>query len=150
MSRVWRITLMWLVALAVPVQGYAAIAMFGCGPEHHGMTGTPSQVVATEEYAAGMPQHPHEVGNDPQADHHHDGSAESGHGHMLKAHGTSGKVGEGSCSPCASCCVVAALPSTMVVFQPVPLIDFFVPLAPGGAAAFLTAGPERPPRFILV
>lgn len=147
---VLRITLMWLVALAVPIQGYAAVAMFGCGPGLHGMSGTPSPVVATDGRVVSMPQHSYEVIADPQSDQHHESSAEPAHGHMLKAHGTSGEAKEGSCSPCASCCVVAALPSTMVAFAPVPLVDLFAPLALGGAAAFLTAGPERPPRFILV
>ena len=150
MLRVLRITLMWLVALAVPVQGYAAVAMFGCGPGHHGMAGMQSQAAAEDDHDAAMPQHSHEAQVEMGGDHHHDDSAEPSHAHMLKAHGAPGKVSKGSCTPCASCCVVAALPATMVVFQPVPLVDFFVPLAPRGLASFLTEGPERPPRSILV
>ena len=150
MLRVLHITLMWLVAFAVPVQGYAAVVMFGCGPSHHGMTGVQSQAAAVDDHHAAFPRHSHETQVEAAGDHHHDDSAEPNHAHTLKAHGASGKVGKGPCTPCASCCVVAALPATMVVFQAIPLVDFFVPLAPRGLALFLTEGLERPPRSILV
>ena len=149
MLDVLRITLMWLVALAVPVQGYAAAAMFGCGPGHHSMTST-SQAAAAEDHDAAGPQPSNEARVEVAANHHDDDSAEPNHAHKLEARGTPDKVGKGSCTPCASCCVVTALPATMLVFQPVPLVDFFVPLARRGLASFLTEGPERPPRFILV
>lgn len=146
MLRVLRITLMWLVALAVPVQAYAAVAMFGCAPGHHGMTGTQPQAAPADDDDAVMPQHPHEGHVEASANHHHGDSAQPDHGHKLKAHGTPGKVGKSSCTPCASCCVVAALPATPLVFQAIALVDFFVPLAPRGLASFLTEVPERPPR----
>ena len=151
MLRVLRITLMWLVALAVPAQGYAAVTMFGCGPAHHGMTGTQSQsqVASADNDNAAVPQHSHEAHVETAGGHHHDDFAEPSHVHVLK-HGTPGKVDKGSCTPCGSCCVVAALPAAMLVFEPVTLVDFFVPLAPRGVAPFLTEGPERPPRSLLV
>lgn len=159
MLRVLRISLMWLVALAVPAQGYAAVTMFGCGPAHHGMTGTQlqlqlqsqsqSQAAAAHDDDAAVPQHSHEAHAETAVGHHHDDATEPSHVHELK-HGTPGKVGKGSCTPCASCCVVAALPAAMLVFEPVALVDFFVPLAPRNVAPFLTEGPERPPRFLLV
>lgn len=150
MLRVLQITLMWLVAFAVPVQGYAAVAMFGCGPGHLGITGVQSQSAAADDHDTAVPQHSHETPVEMSGDHHHDDSAEANHAHTLKAHDASGKVGKGSCTPCASCCVVAALPATMVVFQAIPLVDVFVPLAPCGLTSFLTEGLERPPRSILV
>lgn len=150
MLRVLRITLIWLVALAVPVQGFAAVAMFGCGPGHHSTTGAPAPGVAMDKLAGDLPQHSHAGHSDLHADHDHAGAADADHAQVLKAHGTSGKAGESACSPCASCCVVAALPATMVVFQPVPLVDLMMPFAPRGIGSFLTEGPERPPRSILV
>jgi hypothetical protein len=36
MRWVLQIAVMWLLALAVPVQGFAAASMPGCGPSHHG------------------------------------------------------------------------------------------------------------------
>lgn len=141
---------MWLIALAVPVQGYAAVAMVSCGPGHQSMVGTSSPVVGPDDRSADVPQHSHEGYSALDSDHHHDEMARAGHAHLLKGHDTSGKTGKGSCSPCASCCVVAALPSAVVEFQPVPLVDSFVPLAPRELTLFLTEGLERPPRLFLV
>ena len=150
MLRVLRITLMWLVALAVPIQGYAAATMLGCGPEHHRMAGLQSQAAAADGSDPAVKQHSPDAHAGMVGDHPHGDSAEPSHAHVLKTHGSSGKVGKGACTPCASCCVVAALPATMVVFQPVPLVEFFVPLAARSVASFVTEGPERPPRSILV
>lgn len=140
---------MWLVALAVPVQGYAAVTMLGCGPGHHDTAGTQSPVAIANDDEAASPPQLHESHAEVAGERHHDDSAEPEHAHALKAHGTPGKAGKGSCTPCASCCVVAALPATALVFQAIALLDFFVPLAPRGIASFLTEGPERPPRSIL-
>ena len=150
MLRVLWLTLMWLVAFAVPVQGYAAVAMAGCGPGHHGSAGVQSQSVATGHHHAAESQLSVLSHDEMPGDHLHDGSVGADHAHLLKAHGATSKVAKGSCTPCASCCVVAALPAAMIVFQAIPLVDFFVQLAPRELASFLTEGPERPPRFILV
>lgn len=154
MLRILRITLMWLIALAVPIQGSAAVTMFGCGPGHHGGMGS-SQSVAADEHAQGADHHsngsdaavPEEVES-----HHHDGGAEPhDHGHSPKAHGaTVHKVAKGNCTPCASCCVVAALPAKVIQFEPVPLVDFFAASIQSGVSSFLADGLERPPRLFLV
>ena len=150
MLRFLRITLMWLVALAVPVQGYAAVAMLGCGPGQHDTAGMRSPVAVANDNDAVLSPHSHESYAEVAGERHLDDSAEPGHAHALKAHGTPGKAGKGSCTPCASCCVVSALPATTLIFLAIPLVDFFVPLAPRGLASFLTEGPERPPRSSLV
>ena len=141
---------MWLVALAVPAQGYATATMFGCGPGHHSTAEASTHAEATGDRAAQMPQHGHDANPEPGLEHHHHGSVEQAHVHTLKAHGAAAKVAKGSSSSCASCCVVAALPTSMVVFQPIRLVDFFASLATRSVASFLTDGPERPPRFVLV
>ena len=148
MLRNLRIVLMWLVALAVPVQGYAAAAMFGCGPGHHSAVSTNDAGQSLHDQQGQPPSHDDsaEVGSDHS---HADGSAAADHVHVLKTHGTTSKATKRACSPCASCCVVAALPTSVMTFQPIPLVDFFVPLAPHSVALFLTEGLERPPRFIL-
>ena len=147
MLRNLRILLMWLVALAVPVQGYAAAAMFGCGPEHHSAMSMVGATPALHDQHELQPWHDDSA---EVADHSHaDDSAAADHVPGLKAPGTTGKTTKGGCSPCASCCVVAALPTSALTFQPVPPVDFFVPFAPHSVAVFLTEGLERPPRFIL-
>lgn len=147
MLRVLRITLMWLVALAVPVQGYAAVTMLGCGPGHHDSAVSQSPVAIAGGNDVAVSPHSHESHAVLAGQRLHDDAAEPDHAHALKSHG---KAGKGPCTPCASCCVVAALPATTLVFQAIPLLDFFVPLAPRGMVSFLTEGPERPPRSVLV
>ena len=141
---------MWLLALAVPVQGYAAVTMLGCGPGHHETADVQSPVAVANDDDEAVPPHSHEATSESAGERHHGDSAEPDHAHALKAHGASGTAGKGSCTPCASCCVVGALPASMLVFQAIPLADFFVPLAPRGLVSFLTEGPERPPRSSLV
>lgn len=137
---------MWLLAVAVPAQGFAAASMFNCGPGHHG--------------AAQMHSHDDESGGARTA-HEHDGAAplhshagelavsaaDGGHGAEAPA---AQKIAKGSCSACASCCTGVALPASVVTFDATPVHEFVVPLAPSSIPAFLTDGPERPPRSILV
>lgn len=139
---------MWIIALAVPIQGSAAVTMFGCGPGHHGGMGS-SQAAMSDEHAADDDHDSEWVQPGEVESHHHDGTAYGDHAHSLKAQGPAHKVGKGNCTPCASCCVAAALPATVVRFEPVPLVDFFVPLAQSGASSFLADGLERPPRLFL-
>lgn len=145
MLGVLRITLMWLIALAVPVQGFAAATMFGCGPGHHGGVGSFPAMAD---------------GHAQVADHHsHEAFAKTGvsfdHGHKLdvddspEVQGAVHKVTKGNCTPCASCCVVAALPATVIQFDSVPLVDSFVVSAPSCLSSFLSDGLERPPRSCL-
>ncbi|CAN5896965.1 hypothetical protein BH11PSE8_BH11PSE8_12540 [soil metagenome] len=148
MLRVLRITLMWLIALAVPVQGSAAVTMFACGPGHHGE----SQVIQTEMAHENMPlaeQHSAAIASDEIGSHHRDGAAQHDHADSLELHGTAHKVAKGNCTPCASCCVVAGLPATVIQFEPVPLVDFFVPSTQSAGTTFLPDGLERPPRLVL-
>ena len=143
MSRIWRIAVMWLLALAVPAQGFAAASMLNCGPGHHGTVSGPARA-----------DHHHDA-------HGHDGAAAadaeadeagenvvSNDSEPAPAHGVhKGKTG--SCSACASCCTVTAPPSAVPAFEAAPARDVFQPLAPPGVAAFLTDGPQRPPRSFL-
>ena len=141
MSRIWHIAVMWLLALAVPAQGFAAASMLNCGLGHHGT-----------------------VSGQVRADHHHDA-----HGHDGAAAADADEAGEKvassdaeaapahglhknktrSCSACASCCTAAAPPSAVPTFEAVPAPDVFQPLTSPGVAAFLTSGPQRPPRSLL-
>lgn len=148
MLRALRITLMWLIAIAIPVQGSAAVTMFGCGPGHHDMGS--SQVAMANETAQDAGHHSHEAVAEEVESHDHDGAAPQDRPHSLKTHGTTHgtaqKVAKGNCTPCASCCVVAALPATVIRLEAVPLVDAFVLSVPSGVSSFLADGLERPPR----
>lgn len=148
MLRALRITLMWLIALAVPVQGSAAVTMFGCGPGHHGDMGS-SQVAMANEHVQDAGHHSHEAVAEEVESHDHDGGEPHDRSHSLKTYGTPQKVAKGNCTPCASCCVVAALPATVILFEPVPLVDSFVLSVQSGVSSFLADGLERPPRLFL-
>ena len=138
---------MWLIALAVPIQGSAAVTMFGCGPGHHGGMGLSQAAVAQEPVPDA--DDPSRGAMTEDADgHHHDGGASHDHSHSLKPYGATHKVVKGNCTPCASCCVVA-LPAPLIQFESVPLVDFFVLSAQGSVSSFLADGLERPPRLFL-
>lgn len=139
---------MWLIALAVPVQGSAAVTMFGCGPGHHGDMGS-SQVAMANEHTQDAGHHSHEAVAEEVESHDHDGGVPHDRSHSPKTHGTAQKVAKGNCTPCASCCVVAALPATVILFEPVPLVDSFVLSVQSGVSSFLADGLERPPRLFL-
>ena len=148
MLRLLRITLMWLIALAVPIQGSAAVTMFGCGPGHHGGVGS-SQAAMADEHAQDADHHSHGAVAEDGESHHHDGNRALDHSRSPTAQGAVHKVAKGNCTPCASCCVVAALPATMIQFEPVSLVDCFVVSIQSGVTSFLADGLERPPRSFL-
>lgn len=140
---------MWLIALAVPIQGSAAVTMFGCDPGHHDGLGF-AQMTMADEHAQDTD---HESGGGVTSRdelQHHDGAAPHDHLTSVKTHGTAHKEAKANCTPCASCCVAAALPATVIQFEAVPHVDFFVPVVHSGVSSFLADGLERPPRFLLV
>ena len=143
MSRILRIMVMWLLALAVPVQGFAAASMVGCMAGHGG-AGLHSHAIGMHHHSVELPQHSHEGHAHvlAHADHRHASDAN----HDVHAGGTFTKA---SCSACASCCTSAALPTALLVFEAMDAPDSFVSLAPQPVATFVSGGPERPPRPFL-
>jgi hypothetical protein len=134
MRHLLRIALTCLLALALPLQGYAAGTMINCGSTHDAVTTALAQTA-----------HVHD------AVHHHDGhhhadltGAASGH------HADSGDHQKpSSCSACAACCTAIALPSSQVTFGSPVRVEFAAAAIPWTHVVFLTDGPDRPPRFIL-
>lgn len=118
-----RMFMVWMLALALPMQGMAAAAMRYCG----GAEPQPAAHHAAAEvsvHAADHRQHHHPAG--PGADHAH----AAGH----------------ACSACAACCVALALPPAMPVPVAVDPAPTAVTALVAPSPSFLTAGPERPPR----
>jgi len=132
---------MWLIAVALPIQGVAAATMLHCGSTHeHGRASLANQGHVhhheamqaeggrshhlTHEHTAAHPVADHSAG------HHHDG----------------GKAG---CSVCASCCSAAVLPAMSLVVVSQDLTETAPLVASAEIVVFLTDGPERPPRTIL-
>jgi hypothetical protein len=141
MWRVVRLTLMWLLAVAVPMQGLSAATMLACGVGQHEHS---IEQVASHSHAGVV-----------STGHHQDRVADSGLNDAAAADGAHlgkadlNKGGAHKCSACASCCVSAVLASDTISFDPVKLTDSFAAPVARTLAAFVPDGFERPPRLFL-
>lgn len=154
MQRVFRAFLVWVMVIAMPVQGMAASVMFFCGPSHERMMQgqmadapvSPSSHAANpgrEPAATGhgvheqaVPAHP--VADEPATD--ADGNDATG---LFPHHG------KFSCSACAACCSALGLPASFVL--PTPSIPEHVAPMPTvePVASHQPDGLDRPPRTVL-
>lgn len=142
MGVVLRTLLVWLVVLAVPLQGAAAASMAFCGAAH------PGGAAAAPAVDLSAVEHAHGGGAD--AGHHL--AADASTQAVGSADGSSlpkaGHAAEQTCSVCASCCSSGAILATL---QPVPAPDpaptLFTPVV-ATVGAFAVDGPDRPPRSV--
>lgn len=142
--RVWlRAFLVWVMVVALPVQGAAVSLMQACGPSHARMsTGLdPRGPEAGPAHAhLAVSPHPAAMANalEPPATLMHD-----------EGPGMSATAGSSSCSACAACCSALALPIDAVLpghpepvhlrsWSPPPLVQSHLPDAL-----------DRPPRAVL-
>ena len=143
-----RFLIVWLLALALPMQAFASATMLHCGPSHERMQ-------APHTGAGMQAAHDHGPGASPR---HHDDEATSvagSHEQALPAGdgaaqpGKRADLGKYKCSACASCCSMGALlsPVLAVPAASVAPTEFFA-LVPS-VDAFAADGPDRPPRIIL-
>ena len=139
MQRLARLALMVLLAIALPVQGFAAATMVSCAAGQH-------------DHAVGLGlSHSHSVAESGDL-HSHAGEADSHAGAI--DHSPAGKTdivksGMHKCSACASCCTSAVVPTQAIVFSSVKLTDHFAPLTVRGVPTPVIEGLERPPRAFL-
>lgn len=132
MSKVLRMVLTWMLAVALPLQGYAVHAMAACGPAHH----RPAVEVSS---------------------HHHDGAAGEQHASAVDQadavddiEASDAQSAQASkCSLCASCCGAAAITVASFSFDPVPVMPVTVATVPVAHDRIPPGGLERPPRLIL-
>lgn len=127
MLQMLRALFVWLLVLALPVQGWAAATMVSCG-QHHG--------ASSHAVADGHDAHVHGGHADALAD-----GTKTDHSDAAPAHASAH-----TCSACAACCLVGALPSP-VLTVPVDAAarTVFAALQPE-VGVFAADGPERPPR----
>lgn len=121
MSKFWRIAFAWLLALALPIQGYAAQTLLLCGPAHH------QTAVAGDQRS-----------HDDATQGHQDGAKPSKAGHA------------GKCSVCSSCCNAAAMASAVITIVVIPQVTPVVATIPAADDRLLLGGLDRPPRRALV
>jgi hypothetical protein len=141
MSLVVRALLVWLLAIAIPVQGAVAAAMACCGPQHH--QGQP--VNANDGHA----HHHATADSHPTAmDHDHGSRADAGDADSPSLDGDphTATLKSGQCSACSSCCTATGLPSRPALFGTMPFGEVLVASVGTPLLEFITSGPKRPPR----
>lgn len=155
MGRRFRTALLWLIAWALPLQGFAAGAMLFCGSAHATQAAWMHIVPGAAGSGAGHhhgPEHDHDPG---PGDGIHSAApggpapfAADEAGGLSAAH--LDHLAHYSCSVCASCCPVTGPPSS-VAGVPFAAASFRVDFAlPVPSLSFLTDGPDRPPRLLSV
>ena len=151
-----RTVLVWLLVLALPAQGAAAATMALCGPGHAARTLAHQHDQAMAQPARQVHQHgqhespaPHNPVLAAPAD-----SDDQVRGQVAPAGqakpASLAQVEQHKCSACASCCSAAAIFSAGLI---VPSPDFTPTVFMAVVATvepFTTAGPDRPPRLLLV
>ncbi len=141
-----KILLLWLLALAIPVQGFAAVLQ-ACTP-------------AMAQAAQVLPVQPHRVETMAHMDHGLSADAHAHHGHHDAAPMSAAAGDEGgpahhhqhhanlSCSFCAACTVGALLPLALAT-PPVPELPSreYLVQPTAGFVGFLPENPDRPPAL---
>jgi hypothetical protein len=123
--------LVWLMVLALPLQGLAAATMLNCATAH----GAEGATVAAHGDSA-----PHDH------DHDHD------HGAMTGAHADAAgdaHAPDHKCSACAACHASLGLPAALPLLPDFDVAEAHRPVPAIGVSPFLTGGLERPPRSAL-
>jgi hypothetical protein len=152
MSGVRRSLLIWLLAVLLPLQGWAASGSSPCGPGRHA---TPLQAAGNAVQVSDEHAHPraqpstiaHLEAHDPHGP--ADASAAADDAAPAGAEAAQQHDDTHACSACAACCPGAAPPGAPVTVVTLAPADV-VPVVPGaGAANAFIGGLERPPRPIV-
>ena len=148
MALLIRTLLIWLLALAVPVQGAAAARMLACGPHHPERIGMADTALAQAgaahlPAAAGAPAAHKQHGGGPCAPGERDAAvcaAEANPATPADSH---------TCSACAACCSVGAMAHTRLTLAAAGRMTTVFAVVVPAVDPFAAAGPERPPRGVL-
>jgi len=126
----------WLLALALPIQGAAAATMAHCEPARD-----QTSHAAGHDHAAPAPHQAHDAAA---------GTTPAQAAPSMAASGDSNGVDVTSsmqkCSACAACCVGLGLPSSAFELPQAPATGPAPASLSARDAVFVTSGPERPPR----
>lgn len=142
MNRVLRTFLLWLLVLALPVQGYAAATMPACGTiQSH----DPAEITSAfpHEHDATTRVHTHQG-------HHPDSAEQVAHGDH-SASISSAQHADSTCSTCQSCCFGLGIIAQNMTWQ-LPSDNAQLPAAAPivSYTGFIPQGLERPPRTLVV
>jgi len=142
-----RTLFIWLLVLAVPVQGAAAATMAFCSPSHHG------GAAAEQMQSVGPADHAHHIASAASEHAHHQVAASFDEVSAAPADSTPpsafSQASKHKCSACASCCSLGAILNA-VLAVPTPAFSptVFSTVVPS-VDAFAADGPDRPPRHVL-
>ena len=136
---------MWLLLLALPLQGFAAATMINCGPNHHQMFAA-SVGVATESHEHAINGH-HQHGADAAGDMRAATADDGEHGPSSVHH--LNRLTKFKCSACAACCMGAAMPTAALAIASFPPAMNTATFVSTPHADFLSDGLDRPPRLLL-
>ena len=138
-----RSLLIWLMALALPIQAVAAAGMLHCGAAHRLMQVGSAAAVALDAHDHVHEAVPHEHG-DAGLD------LEMSAGDSSDAGSSTTALGDDyTCSACANCCSAVALPASMVRLPAPPIAAHAAALPATNIDSFMPSGIERPPRTFL-
>lgn len=118
----------WLLLLAAPVQGFAAVAMMCCGPAQQ-------QTTVTHHAGHEMPRH-------------HDAAASMDHADCCRSTSTGhGHDNAATCSSCLAACVSMAIAPPAIAVSSMPGYGSeAIAFRPRVFRSFVSATPERPPQ----
>ena len=147
MCSIVRSVLIWLMVLAMPVQGMAASTVVFCGPLHERMMLPPA---AADHDESAVPEHEHLWRMQAHAATVlPDDSAAAADAAGMPAMNRFTHPGTFSCSACASCCSMLAIPESFASVGEPDLVNTTPAALAVGVQSFVTEGPERPPRSAL-
>jgi hypothetical protein len=143
----WRLLLIWLTVLAMPIQGMAA-----AGGVHCLSANAPaSQQAVIEQLQLDQESHAHHS-HEPSAQSSAD-AAEHDEADASLVHPTSFTVKASTpghtCSACAACCAGAMMPSAAIEVPSPDLSSEPAATVVAEPTSFVVSGPERPPRQVL-
>lgn len=140
-----RAVLILLIAIANPVQAFAAAAMQSCGPGHERMHRAPA---GTQERVLPERAHGHEASAElraaPASVAHDAATIEAG----VAGHPPLAEIGAHNCSACAACCPAIALPVGLPGIAEPPARFGLTTIPRSPPARFQTGGPDRPPTAL--
>ena len=146
MNKFIKILAVWILVFALPVQGFAAATMMNCEQSHS------HEAKSVAEGHSHAMHSGHDEGVSHEAAVHEDvaDAADAADNHATH-HSSSTKHACSHCGTCTVCCTSTAIVGSSLRV-PAQFDDRKVNLAYTAAqfTSFISAGIERPPRFILV
>lgn len=143
-----KLLLVWIMAVALPLKGLAAVTMAGCGPGHSGPATTSTQAQHSESASPKSSHHGTiETSVAPAAPDVVDSTANADDASPDASKGSAAAV-KMKCSGCSPCCAAAA-PAPEQQTGPPDLQASRFTFSSAGYVGVVTDVPHRPPRTVL-